>query len=154
MFLGLPPRCRMTLRQAAFLETQYMLPAETRTPEKILSTRATGAKTGWLSKPKPRVIIDERSLEGWFPLIPAQHITTAAALDQKHHHETNPRCTPGNGPIPVDCRSGTCGTCWIGIVGGSEKLSPVDPSSASASTTSATGKALSTTLPRPTRSSA
>jgi hypothetical protein len=85
MFLGLPPRCRMTLRQEgpAFLETQYMLPAETRTPEKILGTRATGAKTGWLSRPKPRVIIDERSLEGWFPLVPGQHITTAAALDQK-----------------------------------------------------------------------
>ena len=119
----------MTLRQAgpAFLETQYVPPAETRTPEKILSTRATGIKTGWLSKPKPRVIIDERSPEGWFPLIPGQHITTAAALDQKPHHETNPRCSPGNGPIPVDCRSGTCGTCWIGILGGNEKLSPVDP---------------------------
>ena len=119
----------MTLRQAgsAFLETEYTPPGETQTPEKVLNTRATGVKTGWLSKPKPRVIIDERSSEGWFPLIPGQHITTAAALDQKPYHETNPRCSPGNGPIPVDCRSGTCGTCWIGILGGNEKLSPVDP---------------------------
>jgi ferredoxin len=119
----------MTLRQAgpAFLETQYAPPAETRTPEKMLSTRATGAKIGWLSKPKPRVIIDERAPDAWFPLTPGQHITTAAALDQKPHHETDPRCSPGNGPIPVDCRSGTCGTCWIGILGANEKLSPVDP---------------------------
>jgi ferredoxin len=123
----------MTLRQAgsAFLETAYTLPAETRTLEKALSARATGSKTGGLfkllSKPKPRIIIDERSPEGWFPLVPGQHITTAAELDKKPYHETNLRCSPGNGPIPVDCRSGTCGTCWIGILGANEKLSPVEP---------------------------
>jgi ferredoxin len=123
----------MTLRQAgpAFLETAYTPPAEIRTLEKALSTRATGIKTGGLfnllSKPKPRIIIDEHSPDTWFPLVPGQHITTAAELDKKPYHETNPRCSPGNGPIPVDCRSGTCGTCWIGILGAKEKLSPVEP---------------------------
>jgi hypothetical protein len=29
------------------------------------------------------------------------------------------------GPIPVECRSASCGTCWVGIVGGAEKLSDV-----------------------------
>ncbi len=29
------------------------------------------------------------------------------------------------GPIPVECRSASCGTCWVGILGGGEKLSDV-----------------------------
>jgi ferredoxin len=35
------------------------------------------------------------------------------------------RCTPGEGPIPVECRAASCGTCWVGVLGGAEKLSPV-----------------------------
>ena len=31
----------------------------------------------------------------------------------------------GEGPIPVECRSGSCGTCWVGVLGGAEKLSDV-----------------------------
>ena len=30
------------------------------------------------------------------------------------------------GPIPVECRTAACGTCWIGVLGGAENLSPVD----------------------------
>ena len=37
----------------------------------------------------------------------------------------DPRCTPGEGPIPVECRAASCGTCWVGVLGGAEKLSPV-----------------------------
>jgi ferredoxin len=29
------------------------------------------------------------------------------------------------GPIPVECRSASCGTCWVGVLGGAEKLSDV-----------------------------
>jgi ferredoxin len=29
------------------------------------------------------------------------------------------------GPIPVECRSASCGTCWVGILGGEQKLSDV-----------------------------
>ena len=31
------------------------------------------------------------------------------------------------GVIPVECRSASCGTCWVGILGGQEKLSEVSP---------------------------
>ena len=118
----------MTLRQAghAFLHQQYTPPAETRTPEQVLSHRGSDAKTGWFSKPKPRIIINERQPDGWFPLVPGQHITTAAERDKRPHHQTNRRCSVGNGPIPVDCRSGSCGTCWVGVLGPREKLSPVE----------------------------
>ena len=35
------------------------------------------------------------------------------------------RCTPNDGPIPVECRAASCGTCWVGVLGGADKLSPV-----------------------------
>jgi ferredoxin len=118
----------MTLRQAgpAFLENPYTPPAEPQTPEEVLRSRSTKAKGGWFSRAKPRIVINERQLDGWFPLVSGQHITTAAERDKRPHHQTNPRCSVGNGPIPVDCRAGSCGTCWVGILGGRDRLAPVD----------------------------
>jgi ferredoxin len=118
----------MTLRQTgpAFLQKPYEPPIYTRTAEEVIQLRSTGSKKGWLFRSKPRVTMNERQPDGWFPLIAGQHITTAAELDKRPHHETNVRCSVGNGPIPVDCRSGTCGTCWVGILGGRERLTPVD----------------------------
>jgi ferredoxin len=29
------------------------------------------------------------------------------------------------GPIPVECRSASCGTCWIGVLGGADRLNDV-----------------------------
>src|SRR3954462_9924528 len=68
--------------------------------------------------------MDESKPDGWFPLVPGQHITTAAELDKRVF--IDPRCSISNGPIPVDCRSGSCGTCWVGILGGNANLAPVD----------------------------
>ncbi|HEY7819542.1 MAG TPA: hypothetical protein VIG29_15065, partial [Vicinamibacteria bacterium] len=31
------------------------------------------------------------------------------------------------GPVPVECRVGSCGYCWIGLLAGREKLSPITP---------------------------
>jgi ferredoxin len=118
----------MTLRQtgAVFLDTHYEPPVETRTADEVVRRREADAKRSWFRKGKPRVTMNERQPDGWFPLIAGQHITTAAERDKRPHHETNRRCSVGNGPIPVDCRSGTCGTCWVGILGGRERLTPVD----------------------------
>ena len=30
-----------------------------------------------------------------------------------------------DGPIPVECRVGSCGYCWIGVLGGRDKLSEI-----------------------------
>ena len=32
--------------------------------------------------------------------------------------------------MPVECRSASCGTCWVGVLGGAEKLTPVSPQEA------------------------
>jgi ferredoxin len=29
------------------------------------------------------------------------------------------------GPIPVECRSASCGTCWVGVLGGADRLADV-----------------------------
>jgi ferredoxin len=70
------------------------------------------------------VTFDERRPDRTFRLIDSQHLTTAAALDRRDYRTNDPRCTEG--PIPVQCRSCSCGTCWIGVVAGAENLSEVD----------------------------
>ena len=55
-----------------------------------------------------------------------QEIASAAQSDPRDYRARDPRCTPGEGPIPVECRAASCGTCWVGVLGGAEKLSPVD----------------------------
>ena len=118
----------MTLRQAgaAFLSATDTPSSEKRTPEQVLRDRASDAKSGFLAKRKPRVIFQESDPAAWFPIIPTQHITAAAEEDKRPYHEHDQRCYVGNGPIPVDCRSGTCGTCWVGVLGGNDKLDPVE----------------------------
>lgn len=63
--------------------------------------------------------------ESSFPILADQEITTAAGEDKRPYHEIDERCYAGLGPIPVDCRSGSCGTCWVGILQGRERLDPI-----------------------------
>ena len=80
---------------------------------------------GWLKGPgRVDVVFDEHRQDARFPLIPSQHLTTAAALDTRPWRDVDSRCSEG--PIPVQCRSCSCGTCWIGVLGGAERLSPMD----------------------------
>ena len=71
------------------------------------------------------VTFDEGDPEATFPLIHGQEIATAAQGDKREYRSRDPRCTPGEGPIPVECRAASCGTCWVGVLAGTEKLSPV-----------------------------
>lgn len=78
-----------------------------------------GARKQWT------VIFDERDRDARFPLVSTQYITTAAALDTRDYRAADPRCSQG--PIPVHCQSCSCGTCWVGVIGGADRLSPVEP---------------------------
>jgi ferredoxin len=71
------------------------------------------------------VIFDERRSDGRFPAIRNQHMTTASARDRRDYSSGDRLCQEG--PIPIRCRSGSCGSCWIGVLGGAEKLSAVEP---------------------------
>lgn len=73
------------------------------------------------------VTFDESDPRSKFNLINTQHITTAAMNDKRPYHQLDTRCVVDEGPIPVQCRSAACGSCWIGLLGGAEKLSEVAP---------------------------
>jgi ferredoxin len=64
--------------------------------------------------------------DGIFKIKCDADIATASALDRTQNwKERDPRCWEG--VVPVECRSASCGTCWVGILGGQEKLSEVAP---------------------------
>jgi ferredoxin len=123
----------MTLEQCGsnFLSSSYTPAVEKEKPEDWLRRRATALRPSLMERLKgksscERVIFDEQNADGWFAIQATQDITTAAELDKRPFHESDKRCYEGMGPIPVDCRSGSCGTCWVGILGGNENLDPVE----------------------------
>jgi ferredoxin len=70
------------------------------------------------------VTFDEADPKAKFKVMHEEEITSAAARDTSRDWQTrDERCVEG--PIPVECRSAACGTCWVGVVGGADKLSPV-----------------------------
>ena len=73
------------------------------------------------------VTFDESDPAAKFPVITGQEIATAAQADKREYRSRDSRCTPNEGPIPVECRAASCGTCWVGVLAGAEKLSPVAP---------------------------
>lgn len=71
------------------------------------------------------VTFDERLDDATFRVIHSQELTTGAYRDKPYYTWHDPRCKEGEGPIPVQCRSASCGTCWVGVLAGAENLSPV-----------------------------
>lgn len=100
-------------------------------PEKVLKERARDdfqGPLGYLRGPGKRYTLtfDENDPAATFTIISCQEMTTAAANDKRDHTLRDPRCMKGEGPIPIQCRSAACGTCWVGVLAGAEKLSDVD----------------------------
>jgi len=59
-----------------------------------------------------------------FKLINQQDVTMAGRKYERDYHSEDSRCMPGEGPIPVECRSASCGSCWVGVLSDPSKLSP------------------------------
>jgi ferredoxin len=102
-----------------------------RTPEEILRERAKDdgqGLFGFLRTTDKRwtVVWDENADDRRFRALHMQELASGAATDKRPWHEVDTRCTVNEGPIPVQCRSASCGTCWVGVLGGAEKLSEVD----------------------------
>ena len=126
----------MTLRQAgaeAFAAPgKIHLSTEARrlSPVQVMGQRAHDdwqGPLGFLKGPRKEwtVTFDEGDPAARFKVIDDQEIASGAQADKREYRSRDPRCTPGEGPIPVECRAASCGTCWIGVLGGAEKLSPV-----------------------------
>jgi len=99
------------------------------TPAQILAARRRNDSQGiaalWRGiRAQYTVTFDERRPDARFTVVNQQHLTTASALDTREH-APGPR-NRMEGPIPVECRTASCGTCWVGVLGGSERLSDVE----------------------------
>jgi ferredoxin len=137
MLLGITAVGLMTLRQAG-VEAFVDAPGKVHLSERAWATSAhqimgRRAKDDWQGlfgflrglRKRWTVTFDENDPDATFTLVHGQEIASAAQADKRDYRSRDARCTPGEGPIPVECRAASCGTCWVGVLGGAEKLSPV-----------------------------
>jgi ferredoxin len=97
-------------------------------PEQVLKARARDDSQGLFGFLRTvdkewTVTFDENTEGACFKLINGQDMAWAAAADRRDYKQMDARRMEG--PIPVECRNASCGTCWVGVLGGAEKLAPV-----------------------------
>ncbi|HEY0379422.1 MAG TPA: 2Fe-2S iron-sulfur cluster-binding protein [Pyrinomonadaceae bacterium] len=103
--------------------------AARKTPEQVLKERARDDGQGLLGFLKTidkewTVTFDENDPRARYKMRNAADLAYGAAADSSRDwRAVDPRRVEG--PIPVECRSASCGTCWVGVLGGAEKLSDV-----------------------------
>ena len=100
-----------------------------KSPEQILRERAKDDSQGLLGflrtvNKQFTITHDENDAKAKYKLREGQDLAWGAAEDRSRDWVAiDPRRSEG--PIPVECRSASCGTCWVGVLGGAEKLSDV-----------------------------
>ena len=100
-----------------------------KSPEQVLHDRARDDGQGLFGflrtvDKKWTVTFDENDDSAKYKLNNTQDLAWGAADDRSRNwREIDPRRIEG--PIPVECRSASCGTCWVGVLGGAEKLADV-----------------------------
>jgi Ferredoxin len=136
LLIGITAVGFMTLNQvglekfkAAASEIEKPTGLMAKSPDAIVSERNRDDSQGLLGflrtvDKKFTVTYIDKIDSGKFQLINDEEIASASARDQaKNWRERDERCWEG--VVPVECRSASCGTCWIGILAGEEKLSEV-----------------------------
>src|SRR6185295_17686553 len=134
--VGITAVAFMTVRQAgleAFKNAKGELLLDRRHAKKsadqILRERAVDDGQGLFGflktvDKKWTVTHDENDDAAKYKLNNAQDLAWGAEADRSRNwREIDPRRPEG--PIPVECRSASCGTCWVGVLGGAEKLCDV-----------------------------
>lgn len=100
-----------------------------KSPEQILARRNTDDSQGLFGflrtvDKEYSIILDEYDSENRFAVIEGEEIASASQRDHSRDWQKNDsRCWEG--PVPIECTSASCGTCWIGVLGGAQKLSDV-----------------------------
>lgn len=136
LVIGITAAGLMTLNQVG-LETFNAAAGEvekpkglmSKSPGQILKIRAEDDSQGLFGflktvNKKFSITYDENSGNAKFPITAEQEIAGASALDRSQNwQEKDSRCWEG--VIPVECLSASCGTCWVGVIAGQEKLSEV-----------------------------
>ena len=136
LVVGITAVAFMTIRQAG-LATFEAAPGKIlidkkhakKSPGQVIKERAVDDSQGLLGflktvDKKWTITYDENDDRARYRMNHVQDLAWGAADDRSRNwREVDPRRVEG--PIPVECRSASCGTCWVGILGGVEKLSDV-----------------------------
>lgn len=136
LVIGITAVAFMTIRQAG-LAAFEAAPGKVlidkkharKSPAEVLRERAVDDSQGWFAflktvDKKWTVTYDENDERARYRMNHMQDLAWGAADDRSRNwREMDPRRVEG--PIPVECRSASCGTCWVGILGGAEKLTDV-----------------------------
>lgn len=137
LVIGIAAVGLMTLQQvglAAFRSNPNMFDAPSgfarKSPAQILAARKKDDGQGLAGllrgpeKAQYTVTFDERRSHAGFTVIKQTPMTNGSARDTREYSTGPRRCHEG--PIPVECRTASCGTCWVGVLAGAEKLSDVE----------------------------
>ena len=136
LLIGITAVAFMTIRQAG-LAVFEAAPGKMlidkkhakKSPAQVLKERAVDDSQGLFGflktvDKKWTITYNENDDRAKYRMNHVQDLAWGAADDRSRNwREVDPRRIEG--PIPVECRSASCGTCWVGILGGSEKLSDV-----------------------------
>ncbi len=132
LLVGITAVAFMALRQigaadfAASLRPPSTGRAKPIAPEKLLDQRSRQSGLGLFGflrtvDRKFRIVFDENSRrECAFYAIHGQDVSMASRNDRRDYSRIDPRRLEG--PVPFECRSGSCGFCWIGVLGGKDRL--------------------------------
>jgi ferredoxin len=136
LVIGITAVAFMTIRQAglaAFEDAPGKVLIDKKharkSPADVLRERAVDDSQGFFAflrtvDKKWTITHDENDERAKYRLNHLQDLAWGAADDRSRNwREIDPRRIEG--PIPVECRSASCGTCWVGVLGGAEKLSDV-----------------------------
>jgi ferredoxin len=136
LLVGITAVAFMTVQQAgfaAFKAAPGVIGIDSKhakkSPEQILRERAKDDSQGLLGflrtvNKQWTVTFDENDATAKYKLREAQDVASGAADDRSRDWRAID-FRRGEGPIPVECRAGSCGTCWVGVLGGAAKLADV-----------------------------
>ncbi len=117
--------------KAASGEVKRLTGMMAKSPNAVIAERSTDDSQGllgFLKTVNKRFSVNYASLtsSGTFPIMQDQEITGASANDRSQDwQKQDERCWEG--PVPIECTAASCGTCWVGVLGGQEKLTEVSP---------------------------
>ncbi|MEP6742168.1 MAG: 2Fe-2S iron-sulfur cluster-binding protein [bacterium] len=136
LLVGITAVAFMTIQQATLAAFKHAPGAmlldkkhAKKSADQILSERAKTDSQGLFGflktvDKKWTVTYDENDATAKYKMNNDQDMAWGASDDRtRNWREIDPRRPEG--PIPVECRSASCGTCWVGVLGGAEKLSDV-----------------------------
>ncbi|MBK9165169.1 MAG: (2Fe-2S)-binding protein [Acidobacteria bacterium] len=97
-----------------------------KSPDAIVDSRAKDDSQGLLgflkTIDKEFSVVRDEYTGGRFKVINDEEIASASQKDHSQDWQSvDERCW--DGPVPIECTAASCGTCWVGVLGGAEKLS-------------------------------